>query len=180
MHRVRRVLLDSGFSYAAARSHDAYLEQLENMYDDTLAQAAWRDAAPFSTPMAATLGALMASWATFAPSFLWIFAGAPHMEQLRANKRLAAALSAITAVVVGVMSYLAAWFGLHLLFGESGWETYGALRWRAGVAAGDTVLVTGANGGIGFETARALAAAGARVLLIEIAHVVAPQVLHHL
>lgn len=43
--RVRRVLLDSGFSYAAARSHDAYLEQLENMYDDTLAQAAWRDAA---------------------------------------------------------------------------------------------------------------------------------------
>ena len=91
--------------------------------------AAWRDAAPFSTPVAATLGALMASWATFAPSFLWIFAGAPHVERLRANVRLTAALSAITAVVVGVMSYLAAWFGLHLLFGRSGWETFGALRW---------------------------------------------------
>ena len=51
------------------------------------------------------------------------------MEQLRANKRLAAALSAITAVVVGVMSYLAAWFGLHLLFGESGWGEWGLLRW---------------------------------------------------
>jgi chromate transporter len=79
--------------------------------------------------VAAALGALMTTWATFAPSFLWIFAGAPHMEQLRANKRLAAALSAITAVVVGVMSYLAAWFGLHLLFGESGWGALGPLRW---------------------------------------------------
>jgi chromate transporter len=39
------------------------------------------------------------------------------------------ALSAITAVVVGVMSYLAAWFGLHLLFGDSGWGEWGALRW---------------------------------------------------
>ena len=91
--------------------------------------AAWRDSAPFSPPVAAALGALMTTWATFAPSFLWIFAGAPHMEQLRANKRLAAALSAITAVVVGVMSYLAAWFGLHLLFGESGWGERGLLRW---------------------------------------------------
>ena len=51
------------------------------------------------------------------------------MEQLRSNRRLAAALSAITAVVVGVMSYLAAWFGLHLLFGESGWGALGPLRW---------------------------------------------------
>ncbi len=91
--------------------------------------AAWRDAAPFTPPLAAALGAIMTSWATFAPSFLWIFAGAPHMERLRANVRLSAALSAITAVVVGVMSYLAAWFGLHLLFGESAWEAIGVLRW---------------------------------------------------
>ncbi len=91
--------------------------------------AAWRAPAPFSAPVAAALGALMTSWATFAPSFLWIFAGAPHMERLRSNKRLAAALSAITAVVVGVMSYLAAWFGLRLLFGESGWGASGLLRW---------------------------------------------------
>jgi len=90
---------------------------------------AWRTPAPFSAPVAAAVGALMTSWATFAPSFLWIFAGAPHVERLRANVRLTAALSAITAVVVGVMSYLAAWFGLHLLCGRSGWETFGALRW---------------------------------------------------
>ena len=91
--------------------------------------AAWRAAAPFSQPVAAALGALMTAWVTFAPSFLWIFAGAPHMESLRANKRLGAALAAITAVVVGVMSYLAVWFGLHLLFGDSGWGSWGVLRW---------------------------------------------------
>jgi chromate transporter len=90
--------------------------------------AGWRAPAPFSAPVAAVLAALITTWATFAPSFLWIFAGAPHMERLRANKRLAAALSAITAVVVGVMSYLAIWFGLHLLFGETGWMQMSALR----------------------------------------------------
>lgn len=90
--------------------------------------AGWRAPEPFSAPLAAALAALVTTWATFAPSFLWIFAGAPHMEQLRANKRLAAALSAITAVVVGVMSYLAVWFALHLLFAQSGWYEMGAVR----------------------------------------------------
>ena len=90
--------------------------------------AGWRAPEPFSAPVAAALAAVVTTWATFAPSFLWIFAGAPHMERLRANRRLAAALSAITAVVVGVMSYLAVWFGLHLLFGETGWMPLGALR----------------------------------------------------
>ena len=43
--RVRRLLLESGFSKGAARSHDPFLEQLENMHDDALLQARWRDAA---------------------------------------------------------------------------------------------------------------------------------------
>ncbi len=91
--------------------------------------AAWRAPAPFSPPVAAALGAAITIWATFAPSFLWIFAGAPHVEALRANTRLAAALQAITAVVVGVMSYLAVWFALNLLFAKSGWRDAGWLRW---------------------------------------------------
>ncbi len=90
--------------------------------------AAWRLPAPFSQPVAAALGAMMTVWATFAPSFLWIFAGAPHIERMRSNLRLTAALTAITAVVVGVMSYLAVWFGLHLLFAEAGWLQFGLLR----------------------------------------------------
>jgi chromate transporter len=42
--------------------------------------------------------------------------GAPHIEQLRGNTRLTAALSAVTAAVVGVILNLAVWFGLHALF----------------------------------------------------------------
>ena len=50
--------------------------------------AAFRDAAPFSPVAAGVLGAAMTTWVTFVPSMLWIFAGAPFVEQLRANRRL--------------------------------------------------------------------------------------------
>lgn len=62
--------------------------------------------------------ALMALWVTFAPCFLWIFAGAPYIERLANMPRLSGALSAITAGVVGVIANLALWFGLHVLFGD--------------------------------------------------------------
>jgi chromate transporter len=65
-------------------------------------------------------GASLAAWATFVPSFIWIFAGAPYIEKLRGNVVLSAALSAITAAVVGVILNLAFWFGLHVLFAEVG------------------------------------------------------------
>ncbi|MDO1581164.1 chromate efflux transporter [Rhizobium oryzicola] len=64
------------------------------------------------------LGSLLTAWATFVPSFIWIFAGAPYIERLRGNASLSAALSAITAAVVGVIANLALWFGLHVLFAE--------------------------------------------------------------
>lgn len=63
-------------------------------------------------------GAVLTAWATFVPSFIWIFAGAPYIERLRGNAAISAALSAITAAVVGVIFNLALWFGLHVLFGE--------------------------------------------------------------
>jgi chromate transporter len=66
--------------------------------------------------LAATLGGLLATWVTFAPCFLWIFAGAPFIESLRDNKALTGALSAITAAVVGVILNLAVWFAIHTLF----------------------------------------------------------------
>lgn len=55
---------------------------------------------------------------TFTPCFLWIFFGAPFIERLRDNKELTAALTAITAAVVGVILNLAVWFGLHVIFNE--------------------------------------------------------------
>ncbi len=64
----------------------------------------------------ALAAALMATWMTFAPSFLWIFAGAPYAEGLRRNAKASAALAAITAAVLGVIANLAFWFAVHVLF----------------------------------------------------------------
>lgn len=68
--------------------------------------------------LAGTLGGLLTTWVTFVPCFLWIFLGAPFMEAMRNNKALSAALSAITAAVVGVILNLAVWFALHMLFAQ--------------------------------------------------------------
>ncbi|MGB9142620.1 MAG: chromate efflux transporter [Aestuariivirga sp.] len=61
-------------------------------------------------------GAGITLWMTFAPCFLWIFAGAPYIEYIGKMPRLSGALSAITAAVVGVILNLSLWFGLHVLF----------------------------------------------------------------
>jgi chromate transporter len=79
---------------------------------------AYRDPGSLSPMTAATLGALLTTWVTFVPCFLWIFLGAPFIEKLRGNVALAGAMSAITAAVVGVILNLALWFGLHTLFAE--------------------------------------------------------------
>lgn len=72
------------------------------------------------TPLlAATLGALLTTWVTFLPCFLWIFAGAPYVEALRGHRALSAALAAITATVVGVIANLALWFAINTLFAET-------------------------------------------------------------
>ncbi len=68
----------------------------------------------------ALAGTAMATWCTFAPSFVWIFAGAPFAERLRSNAHAAAILQAITAATLGVIAHMAAWFTLHVLFAEIG------------------------------------------------------------
>ena len=73
------------------------------------------------------IGGSVALFFTFAPCFLWIFAGAPHIERLRSVKWLSAGLSAITAAVVGVISILAVWFALHVLFASVGEIVLGPL-----------------------------------------------------
>jgi chromate transporter len=66
--------------------------------------------------VAGMFGAAVATWATFAPCFLWIFLGAPYIERLRGNVRLAAALSTVTAAVVGVIANLGVSFAVATLF----------------------------------------------------------------
>jgi chromate transporter len=60
-------------------------------------------------------GAAVTLWATFAPCFLWIFAGAPYVERIGQSAKLKAALQGITAAVVGVILNLSLWFSLHVL-----------------------------------------------------------------
>lgn len=79
---------------------------------------AFRDAGGLDPFTAGLLASVLATWVTFVPCFLWIFVGAPYIEPLRDNKALSAALSAITAAVVGVVLNLAVWFALHVVFGE--------------------------------------------------------------
>ena len=62
------------------------------------------------------IAAIVALWVTFAPCFLWIFAGAPYIEWISNQPRLQGALKAITAAVVGVILNLSVWFALHVLF----------------------------------------------------------------
>ena len=78
--------------------------------------AAFRDPGMLNPYIAGTLGALLTVWVTFAPCFLWIFLGAPYVEQLRHNRLLNGALSGITAAVVGVVLNLSIWFGINALF----------------------------------------------------------------
>jgi chromate transporter len=92
--------------------------------------AAWRSAVPGGLSPAAlgVLGAAVTTWATFAPCFLWIFLGAPYVEQTRGRARFAAALTAISAAVVGVVGNLAIGLALHTLFRE-------VTHWQAGPLA---------------------------------------------
>ncbi|MDQ3315645.1 MAG: chromate transporter, partial [Verrucomicrobiota bacterium] len=105
-------------------------------------------AQPMGLPplVAATLGALITTWATFLPCFLLIFLGAPQIEQLRGNVKISSALSAVTAAVVGVVLNLAVWFGIHVLFPTAGmvdWfavavaiiALHGMMKWKWNIIA---------------------------------------------
>ncbi len=106
--------------------------------------AAWNRPGTLPPLLAATFGALITTWVTFTPCFLWIFLGAPYLEQLRGAVSLTSALSAVTAAVVGVILNLAVWFAVHLFF-PAGRATdwfaivagaaafIGIMRWKWGV-----------------------------------------------
>ncbi|MGY3436705.1 MULTISPECIES: chromate efflux transporter [unclassified Marinovum] len=73
------------------------------------------------------LAGALTLWMTFTPCFLWIFAGAPYLEQITARPRINAALSAVTAAVVGVIANLSVWFAIGVLFDQ-------AATWSVGPA----------------------------------------------
>jgi chromate transporter len=89
---------------------------------------AFRHPEGLSPYVAAVLGSLLTTWVTFVPCFLWIFLGAPYIEALRSNRVLHAALSAITAAIVGVILNLSVWFALHTLFRSVHTRTFGTFH----------------------------------------------------
>ena len=107
--------------------------------------AAFRAPEPFTPLVAGLLGALLTTWVTFVPCFMWIFALAPWIDRLGQAVWLKGALAAVTAAVVGVIANLAAWFALHVLFGAVSERRWGPLRlyqpdlvsldWRAALIA---------------------------------------------
>ena len=88
---------------------------------------AFREAGWAMPLLAGTVGGLLATWVTFAPCFAWIFIGAPFMERLRTNAALSAALTAVTAAVVGVILNLSIWFAIHVAWREVTQVTAGPL-----------------------------------------------------
>lgn len=88
---------------------------------------AFRHPGDLSPMFAGIVGSVVTVWVTFVPCFLWIFLGAPYIERLRGNRSLQAALSAITAAVVGVVLNLALWFSIHVIFARTEERQYGPL-----------------------------------------------------
>ena len=80
-----------------------------------------------SGPWGALSAGMLALWVTFTPCFLWIFLAGPYLEALSAQPRIAGALQAITAAVVGVIANLSVWFALHVLFDRVASATFFAL-----------------------------------------------------
>jgi len=124
-------------------------------------------------PGMAVLAALLTLWVTFTPCFLWIFAGAPYIEQILARPRLKGALTGISAAVVGVILNLSVWFALHVLFGRvrdttfgpvPEWETFSPLS--LGFVLLAAVLLLGARLSIVRVLALLAVLAGAWHLLI--------------
>jgi chromate transporter len=114
----------------------------------------WNQPGQLPSLFAASLGALITTWVTFTPCFLWVFLGGPHIEQLRDNRKIAMALSAVTAAVVGVILNLAVWFALHVIHPDRGFDWFAIvlgisalialIRWKISVVA--VILAGGAIG----------------------------------
>ena len=71
---------------------------------------------PDSLFLAGALAAMLVTWFTFLPSFIFILAGGPFVESTHNNLKFTAPLTTITAAVVGVIVNLALFFGCHTLW----------------------------------------------------------------
>ena len=88
---------------------------------------AFRNPGTMDPIVAGIIGSLVTVWVTFAPSFMFILVGAPWVERLTSNRKLASALAGVTAAVVGVVLNLGVWFAIHTLFTRVEDRAFGAM-----------------------------------------------------
>lgn len=89
---------------------------------------AYRDPGSLNPWVAAVIAALLTTWVTFVPCFIFVFSGAPYVERLRGNQALSSALTGITSAVVGVIANLAVFFAIHTLFDETVQRSWGPIE----------------------------------------------------
>lgn len=89
---------------------------------------AYRNPGDLDPWVAGIIGATLVVWVTFVPCFLFVFLGAPHIEGLRHNTTLSAALTGITAAVVGVIANLSVFFSIHTLFTDTRTHDWGPIH----------------------------------------------------
>jgi chromate transporter len=83
------------------------------------------------------LAAVLVTWFTFLPSFLFILAGGPLVESTHGELKFTAPLTGITAAVVGVILNLALFFGYHVLWPEG---FAGTFDWVSALIASGAAL----------------------------------------
>lgn len=118
----------------------------------------------------ALAAAAMASWCTFAPSFLWIFAGAPFSESLRRSRIAKSMLAAITAAVFGIIAKIALVFGFAVLFSN---QLTARLPWGGALRLPDVPTLDPLSLAIAAASAIALIRFRANILLVVVLSAVA-------
>ncbi|MES2443442.1 MAG: chromate efflux transporter [Pseudomonadota bacterium] len=113
--------------------------------------AGWREGGVLGHLGGGLAAAVLTTWVTFAPCFLWIFAFAPWIDRLQSATRLQGGLAALTAAVVGVIANLSLWFAVHVLFTRVAPLDWGPVHslapdwtsfdWRAGLLAAVAALL---------------------------------------
>jgi chromate transporter len=90
----------------------------------------WQNPGALTPLLAATVGALITTWVTFLPCFAFIFLGGPYVERLGEMPRVSAALTALTAAVVGLILNLGVAFTRHAV-----WSDETTFRWPLALLA---------------------------------------------
>lgn len=114
----------------------------------------WQDHGQAGQTVFAIICALIVTFVTFLPSFLFVFCGAPYIEKLHGNRRLSGALGFVTAAVVGVILNLSIVFGSAVFVSADGTNFFGIILAVAAFAAlyflkADVLLVVISGGLVG-------------------------------